>query len=122
MTAEDRPVRAALTEGGRIGMRHAYRSIILGMAVLVALVATGCGQDIKRENEQLKSQVSGLQKENGDLKGQVTSLKADADALKQQVEGLTKDKQDLEEKLKEAEAKASAKPGTKPPLKAKKSS
>ena len=103
-------------------MRHMSRTITLGLVLLVALVVTGCGQDIKKENEQLKSQVANLQKENMDLKGQVTSLKADADALKTQLDDATKDKQDLEEKLKDAEAKASAKPGTKPPLKAKKSS
>jgi predicted nuclease with TOPRIM domain len=102
-------------------MRHMSRTITIGLAVLVLLLATGCGQEIKRENEQLKSQVASLQQENVDLKGQVTSLKADADALKKQLDGLTKENQDLEEKVKAAEAKASAKPGTKPPLRRKKS-
>jgi predicted nuclease with TOPRIM domain len=101
-------------------MRHDSRTIALGLAVLVALIATGCGQEIKKENEQLKSQVASLQKENVDLKGQVTTLKADADALKNQLDGLTKEKQDLEEKLKAAEAKIAAKPGTRPPLRTKK--
>jgi predicted nuclease with TOPRIM domain len=103
-------------------MRHTSWIITLGLALLVTFIVTGCGQEVKRENEQLKSQVAGLQKENSDLKGQVTSLKADADALKKQLGDLTKEKQDLEEKLKAAEAKASVKPGTKPPLKPKKSS
>jgi predicted nuclease with TOPRIM domain len=94
----------------------------VGLGLLVAVVTTGCGQEIKKENEQLKSQVANLQKESVDLKGQVTSLKADADALKKQVEDLTKEKQDLEEQVKAAEAKASVKPGAKPPLKPKKSS
>lgn len=102
-------------------MRHMSRTITIGLAVLVLLLATGCGQEIKRENEQLKSQVASLQQENVDLKGQVTSLKADADALKKQLDGLTKENQDLEEKVKAAEAKASVKPGTKPPLRQKKS-
>jgi hypothetical protein len=52
----------------------------------------------------------------------VTSLKADAEALKRQLEDLAKENQGLEEKLKEAEAKASAKPGTRPPLRSKKPS
>ena len=52
----------------------------------------------------------------------MTSLKADTDALKKQFEDLTKEKQALEEKVKAAEAKASVKPGAKPPLKPKKSS
>ena len=103
-------------------MRNVYRTIILGLALVVALVVTGCGQEVKKENEQLKSQVATLQKENMDLKGQVTSLKADTDALKKQFEDLTKEKQALEEKVKAAEAKASVKPGAKPPLKPKKSS
>jgi len=103
-------------------MRAVYRSASVGLALLMAAAVTGCGQEVKRENEQLKSQVATLQKENVDLKGQVTGLKADADALKKQVEGLTKEKQDLEEKVTAAEAKASVKPGTKPPLKPKKSS
>jgi len=96
------------------------RTISLGLAFLVVLAAAGCGQEVKKENERLKSEVAGLQKESVDLKGQVTSLKADAENLKKQVEGLTKEKQDLEDKLKEAEAKAAVKPGTKPPLKPKK--
>ncbi len=103
-------------------MRDASRSVVLGLALLVAVIATGCGQEVKKENEQLKAQVATLQKENVDLKGQVTSLKADADALKKQFEDLTKEKQDLEEKVKAAEARASVKPGAKPPLKPKKSS
>lgn len=103
-------------------MRGRNRFVTLGLALLVALAAAGCGPDLKKENEQLKSQVASLQKENVDLKGQVTSLKADADALKKQLDDLTKEKQGLEEKLKAAEAKASVKPGTKPPLRSKKSS
>lgn len=103
-------------------MRHTTRTIVLVLAAAVALVAAGCGPDLKKENEQLKSQVDSLQKENVDLKGQVTSLKADTDALRKQLEDLTREKQGLEEKLKAAEAKAAVKPGSKPPLRPKKSS
>jgi predicted nuclease with TOPRIM domain len=103
-------------------MRYVSRTIIVGLALLVLLVVAGCGQDIKQENDQLKSQVASLQRENVDLKGQVTGLKADADALKKQIQDVTKEKQALEEKVKAAEAKASAKPGTRPPLRSKKSS
>ncbi len=103
-------------------MRHMARPLTVGLALLVALLASGCGQEIKKENEQLRSQLASLQKENVDLKGQVTSLKADAEALKKQFENLTKENQDLAEKLKAAEAKAAVKPGTKPPLRSKKSS
>jgi predicted nuclease with TOPRIM domain len=96
--------------------------VVVGLALCVALVIAGCGQSIKKENEELKSQVATLQKENLALKGGMTTLKADAEAVKKQVEALTKEKQALEERVKEAEAKISAKPGTKPPLKPKKSS
>jgi predicted nuclease with TOPRIM domain len=94
----------------------------MGVVLFLPLPGVGCGQEIKRENEQLKSQVANLQKENVELKGQVTSLKADAEALKDQFAALTKEKQELEEKLKEAEARASAKPGTRPPLRSKRRS
>jgi len=103
-------------------MRRAHRWLTLGVVLFVGFLATSCGQGLKKENEQLTSQVATLQKENVELKGQVTSLKADTEALKKQYEELTKEKQDLEEKLKEAEARASVKPGTKPPLRPKKSS
>ncbi len=103
-------------------MRSTFRSITIGLAVLALLVISGCNSGVKQENEQLKSQVGSLQQENTNLKGQVTSLKADSDALKKQLDDLTKEKQDLEEKVKAAEAKAAVKPGTKPPLKPKKSS
>ena len=100
-------------------MRHMSRTMTIGLAVLVLLLVGGCNQGVKQENEQLKAQVASLQQENTGLKGQVTSLKADADALKKQLDDVTKEKQDLEDKVKAAEAKTSAKPGTKPPLKPK---
>jgi len=35
------------------------------------ILAAGCGQQLKQENEQLKAQVDSLTVENGSLKGQV---------------------------------------------------
>jgi septal ring factor EnvC (AmiA/AmiB activator) len=93
-------------------------ALVLASAVLLV----GCGREIARENEQLKTQVSTMQKESQELRGQVASLKGDLDAVKKQVETLTREKQELEEKIKLAEAKAAVKPGTKPPLKPRKSS
>jgi predicted nuclease with TOPRIM domain len=101
-------------------MRCAPRVLGLVLAA-VALLAVGCGQELKRENAQLKSEIETLQKENTELKGQVTSLRADTQALKRQLEDLTKERQALEEKVKEAEARAAAKPGTRPQLRPKKS-
>ncbi len=103
-------------------MRRTHRWSTLGLVLSVVFLVTSCGQELKKENEQIRSQVATLQKENVELKGQVTSLKADAEALKNQYEELSKEKVVLEEKLKEAEAKISAKPGTRPPPRSKKSS
>ncbi|MBI4536769.1 MAG: hypothetical protein HY712_02295 [candidate division NC10 bacterium] len=97
----------------RVGLCAA---LVLAAAVLLA----GCGREIARENEQLRTQVSTMQKENQELKGQVASLKGDLDATKKRVGTLTQEKQELEEKIKLIEARAAVKPGTKPPLKPRK--
>jgi phage shock protein A len=86
------------------------RFVGAGLALFVMLAVAGCGQ------------VASLQKENLALKGEMTTLKADAEAMKKQFAELTTQKQALEDQVKEAEAKLAARPGTKPPLKAKKSS
>ena len=98
------------------------RFVGAGLALFVMLAVAGCGQEVKKENEQLKGQVAGLQKENLALKGEMTALKADTEAMKKQFEELTKQKQALEEQVKEAEAKMAVRSGAKPPLKPKKSS
>jgi predicted nuclease with TOPRIM domain len=90
------------------------------LALMAAVLLVGCGREIGRENEQLKTQVGTLQKENQTLKGQVASLKGDLEALKSQAETLAREKQDLEEKIKTAEARAAVKSGTMPPLKPRK--
>jgi predicted nuclease with TOPRIM domain len=92
----------------------------LGTVLLVTLAVTGCGPDVKKENDQLKAQVATLQKENLALKGEATSLKADAEAMKKRFETMNRERQSLEAQLKDAEAKIAIKPGTKPPLKPKK--
>jgi predicted nuclease with TOPRIM domain len=102
-------------------MRCTPRALGLVLATAAVLLAAGCGQEIKRENAQLKSEIGTLQKENTELRGQVTSLRADTEALKRQLENLAKERQALEEKVKEAEARAAAKPGTRPQLRPKKS-
>jgi predicted nuclease with TOPRIM domain len=93
-----------------------------GLALLVALALAGCGQDIKKENEQLKAQVAALQKENVALKGEGTSLRADAEAMKKQLAELTKEKTGLEEQVKTLQATLAAKPSATPPQKPKRMS
>jgi len=102
-------------------MRCTPRALGLVVAMAAALLAAGCGQELKRENAQLKSEIGTLQNENTELKGQVTSLRADTEALKKQLGDVTKERQALEEQLKEAEARAAAKPGTRPQLRPKRS-
>jgi len=97
-------------------------AVTLGLVLSITFLAGGCGQGIKKENEQLKAQVAALQKENLSLKGAATTLKADAEAMKQQMETLTREKQALEERTKELEATIAARPSARPPLKPKKMS
>jgi predicted nuclease with TOPRIM domain len=112
--------RGSFRGGGTVGMRT--RLARFGTVLLVTLAVTGCGPDVKKENDQLKAQVETLQKENLALKGEATSLKADAEAMRRRFEAMNKEKQTLESQLKDAEAKIAIKPGTKPPLKPKKTS
>jgi septal ring factor EnvC (AmiA/AmiB activator) len=114
-----RSLNADGSDTERIG-RMRIRTVGL-LLLLVAGLLAGCGREITRENEQLKTQVATLQQENQALKGQVATLKGDLDAVKKQVEALGQEKLALEESLKAAEAKAAAKPGTKPPLKPRRS-
>ena len=71
--------------------RMTVRSILVAVALSVAAFAGGCGQEVKKENEQLKAQVATLQKENADLKNQVAAAKADADKSKQEMENTAKE-------------------------------
>ncbi len=97
-------------------------AVTLGPMLVLTLLTAGCGQSLKKENEQLKAQVATLQKENVALKGEGTLLRADAEAMKRQLAALTKEKQGLEEQVKELQATIAAKPSTKPPLKPKRMS
>ncbi len=97
-------------------------TVSFGLALFVALWVAGCGPDVKKENDQLRTQVGSLQKENLTLKGDATSLRADVDAMKKELESLRQEKQTLENAVKELEAKIAAKPTTRPPVKPKRMS
>ncbi len=65
-------------------MRQVARNLGLSVVLIAGLFFAGCGQELKKENEQLKSQVASLQKENVDLKTEIMTLKGDHEAMKKQ--------------------------------------
>lgn len=67
-------------------MRQVRRYVGLPLIFSVGLLVGGCGQELKKENEQMKSQVASLQKENADLKGELMTLKGDNEAIKKQLD------------------------------------
>ena len=91
------------------------RPVLLAAVFGAAALLGGCGEEMKKENEQLKGQVATLQKENADLKTQVAAAKAEADKLKQDMENATKEMEaamaEMQKKavLAKAPAKAPAK-------------
>jgi peptidoglycan hydrolase CwlO-like protein len=67
-------------------MRRVIRSVGIPWALILGLVLLGCGQELKKESEQLKAQVASLQKENTDLQAEVMTLKGDNEALRKQLD------------------------------------
>jgi len=67
-------------------MRQVGRKMGISLLLVVGLLLTGCGQELKKENEQLKTQVASLQKENADLKTEMMALKGDNEAMKKQLD------------------------------------
>lgn len=78
------------------------RSLYLGTALAALLALSGCGQEIKKENESLKARLSDLggekaaiqaevdylQKELEETRSRVTALTAELDARKMEIEVL----------------------------------
>lgn len=59
---------------------------LLGIILAVMLMAvSGCGQDVKKENEQLKATVSTLSQKVAVLEGRVAGLQAEKDVLEKQI-------------------------------------
>ena len=67
-------------------MRQAGRNVAISLMLVLGLLFTGCGQELKKENEQLKTQVASLQKENADIKTAMMALKGDNEAMKKQLD------------------------------------
>ena len=70
-------------------MTRKYSWAKLAVAVVLSLPLTAC-KDTKtlQENEQLKTQVAGLQKENGQLGNDLETMTAARDTLAKENEGL----------------------------------
>ena len=78
-----------------------WRKWISSLLIVFALFAlAGCGQGLKKENEQLKAEVGTLQKENTDLKAQLTELQTKNDALQQELDQTKQELAQLSEKMK----------------------
>jgi|GEM_PF-740805 len=83
------------------------KTIILSsiFAFMLAIAVSGCSQQLKQENEQLKSQVQTLTDENNNLKNQVASLTKTGDDLKAQVASLTQEKDNMKKEIEASKAK-----------------
>ena len=69
------------------------------MLAIVLLVA-GCGQELKKENEQLKAQVASLQKENADLKTGMMTLKGENEVMKKELDEMKQHMAQMQQKPK----------------------
>lgn len=77
------------------------RGRFLGPLVLVVgLLVAGCGQEIKKENEQLKAQVETLQKENTDLKAEMVTLKGENEAVKKELDDMKAQMEQMQAQMK----------------------
>jgi len=81
-------------------MRQVTRHVGLSLIFIVGLLVGGCGQEIKKENEQLKTQVASLQKENTDLKSEMMALKGDNEAMKKQLDEMKQHMEHLQQQMK----------------------
>jgi major membrane immunogen (membrane-anchored lipoprotein) len=81
-------------------MRQVGRKMGISMMLVVGLLLTGCGQEQKKENEQLKAQVASLQKENADLKSGAMSLKGDNEAMKKQLDEMKQHMEQMQKQMK----------------------
>ena len=85
-------------------MRAVGRNVGLSMMLALGLLVAGCGQELKKENEQLKSQVASLQKENADLKTEMMTLKGDNEAMKKELDELKQHMAQMQQQMKGGKA------------------
>lgn len=82
---------------------------LLSIAFAAALFVSGCGQQLKQENEQLKGTVSTLTEENNTLKNKVATLEKQVEELNTSVTNLTAERDAAKKELEAAKAKPAAK-------------
>lgn len=78
---------------------------LLGVLFAVVLFVSGCGQEIKKENEQLKAQVASMTERNTALTAQVTTFEKDTADLKAQVANLTAERDAARKELEALKSK-----------------
>jgi len=81
-------------------MRQVGRNVGISMMLVVGLLLAGCGQEIKKENEQLKTQVASLQKENAALKTEMVTLKGENEAMKKQLDEMKQHMEQMQQQMK----------------------
>jgi len=81
-------------------MRQIGRNVGISLMLVVGLLLTGCGQEVKKENEQLKTQVASLQKENAALKTEMMTLKGDNEAMMKQVDEMKQHMEQMQQQMK----------------------
>ena len=85
-------------------MRQVGRSVVMPLMLAVGLLVAGCGQELKKENEQLKVQVASLQKENADLKTEMMSLKGENEAMKKELDEMKQHMAQMQQQMKGGKA------------------
>jgi predicted nuclease with TOPRIM domain len=90
-------------------MRQVGRKMGISLLLVVGLLLTGCGQELKKENEQLKTQVASLQKENAGLKTEIMTLKGDNEAMKKQLDEMKQHMEQMQQQMKGSKSGKAAK-------------
>ena len=86
-------------------MRQIRRSMAISLLLTVGLLVGGCGQELKKENDQLKTQVASLQKENADLKTEMMTLKGENGAMKKELDEMMQHMAQMQQQMKGAKKK-----------------
>ncbi len=86
-------------------MRQVGRNVAISLMLVVGLLVAGCGQELKKENDQLKAQVASLQKENADIKTEMMTLKGENEAMKKELDEMKQHMAQMQMQMKGAKKK-----------------